>query len=217
MSDSNIKTNQSGFAALYLTLLILTASLALTASIFVLNLTQQKDTQNTVRSSQSYYLAEAGIEDAILRIKNSMPISSNYTVTIGSEQAAVSIASPNSNTRVIRAIGTKGNVSKTLEAQLSIQSVNPEFFYGAQAGAGGIELDNLSGITGNVFSNGSIGAEPGTEITGTVQVSGVGNKIDGAVIGENAYVNICDDSDVGGILYSAIQIGCSFRDRKSVV
>lgn len=177
MPDSNLKNNQSGFAALYLTLLILTASLALAASIFILNLTQQKDTQNIVKSSQAYYMAEAGIEDAILRIKNSMPISSDYVLMVDFGQTAVSIDSPNPNTRIIRATGTKGNVSKILEAQLSIQSVNPEFFYGAQAGSLGIVMENntriegAGGVSGNVYSNGSISGDNGATITGTVFIA----------------------------------------------
>jgi hypothetical protein len=175
------KKNQSpGFIALYLTVLILAVSLTLATGIFVLTSAQQKNTQNNVKSSQSYYLAEAGIEDAIFRIKNSMPISPNYIMAIDAGQAVVSIDSPNPNTRIIRATGARGNVSKTLEARLSIQTINPEFFYGAQAGDLGIKMENNSriegagGQPGNIYSNGPVeGSKEGGDsvITGTVFVA----------------------------------------------
>lgn len=171
------KNKSSGFIALYLTVLILAVSLTLAAGIFILTSVQQKDIQNNIKSSQSYYLAEAGIEDAILRIKDSMPISSNYVMTIGTGQAAVSITSPNPNTKIIRVIGTRGNVSKTLEVQLSIQSINPDFFYGAQAGNLGVTMENNSriegvgGQAGNIYSNGSVIGDSGATITGNVFVA----------------------------------------------
>jgi len=210
MPNFKINQSQSGFAALYLTILVLAVSLTLTTSIFVLTSVQQKGIKNTIQESQSYYSAEAGIEDAIWRIKNSKPISSNYVIVIDTGQAAVSISNPNLNTRIIRVTGTRGNVSKTLEAQLSIQSVNPDFFYGAQVGAGGIQMVNLSQIQGNVYSNGSILGSAGAQITGTAQVAGLGNKISNANIGGDAYANICENSTVGGQLQSSSQSGCSF-------
>jgi hypothetical protein len=178
--NRSINKGQSGFAALYLAVLILTISLTLTASIFVLTSVQQKNIQNIIQESQSYYSAEAGIEDAIFRIKNSKPISSNYVITVDAGQAAVSISNPNQNTRIVRVKGTRGNVSKTLEAQLSIQSITPEFFYGAQVGDLGLKMENNSwiegsgGQAGNVYSNGPIaGSEEGgsSVITGNVFVA----------------------------------------------
>ncbi len=123
------------------------------------------------------YLAGCGLEDAILRIKNSMPVSSNYTIIVDPGQVEVSIASPNPNTRIITATGTRSDISKTVEVQLNIQSVNPDFFYGAQAGTLGIVMENnariegAGGISGNVYSNGSISGDNGATITGTVFVA----------------------------------------------
>ena len=199
---------QSGFAAIYLTVLILAVSLTLTAGIFVLTSVQQKDIQNIIQSSQSYFLAEAGLEDAILRIKNSMPISANYIMSVDTGQAIVSIASPNPNTRIIRAKGTKGDVSKTLEVQLSIQTINPDFFYGAQAGTLGIVMENNSriegtlGQAGNIYSNGPVeGSEQGgnSVITGTVLVAN-GSLKDVTVLGD-AHANTITSSKICGNAY----------------
>lgn len=201
---------QKGFTALFVTLLVLTVVFSIGTSIFISAYGEQRIVLNAVKSSQAYYAAESGIEDAVLRLKQSLNLPSDYNLAVGGATAAVSADSPSQNNWVITSTGEKTGVFRKIETQLEISPIAPDFFYGAQVGAGGIELENLSKIVGNIFSNGNIVAESGTKITGTVQVSGAGNKIDGAVIGGDAYVNICDDSDVNGILYAASQTGCTF-------
>jgi hypothetical protein len=70
-------------------------------------------------------------------------------------------------------------------------------------------MDNLSKVTGNVFSNGNIQASSGTQITGTATVAGA-NTISSAVIGQDAYVESCVNSSVGGTLHATTQSGCTF-------
>ncbi|PIW35237.1 MAG: hypothetical protein COW25_00560, partial [Candidatus Nealsonbacteria bacterium CG15_BIG_FIL_POST_REV_8_21_14_020_37_12] len=64
----NPQKNQKGFAAFYITLLIMAVILGIAGSIFISTWGEQKISGNIVKSSQAYYIAEAGIEDALFRL-----------------------------------------------------------------------------------------------------------------------------------------------------
>lgn len=177
---SGFRFQERGFAAFLVTILILAAVLSIGTSIFILTYGEQKISKNITYSSRAYYAAEAGLEDAILRIKKAIPMSSDYVIVIGTGQAQVSVTSPNPNARIIRTTGTGGNISKVLEVNLSIESITPAFFYGAQAGTLGIVMENNSriegvgGQAGNIYSNGPVegSAQGGNSvITGDVFVA----------------------------------------------
>ena len=168
---------QKGFAVFYLTMLVMAVALGLTASVFALSASQQKIAQDAVRTSQAYYTAEAGVEDAVFRVKKMMDIPSEYTINIGQDAVNVSVDSPSQNRRVVTAVASANGAVRKMQTALSISAVNPEFFYGAQAGTGGIEMENnssiegLSGVAGNVYSNGSITGDSNAVITGDVFVA----------------------------------------------
>ncbi|MDO8663525.1 MAG: pilus assembly PilX N-terminal domain-containing protein, partial [Candidatus Wildermuthbacteria bacterium] len=168
---------KNGFAAIYLTVLVLAAVFTITISISVVAYGENKISKNAVKSAQAYYAAEAGLEDAIYRIKAQKSISSNYTITVGSSSTSVLVSSPSQNNRIVTASTSIGNVSRKIEIRLSIAAVNPEFFYGAQVGDLGIKMENNSriegagGTVGNIYSNGSVEGSPGATVTGTVFVA----------------------------------------------
>jgi len=169
--------NQKGFAAFFITILVLAVIFGIAISLTVLILGQERISRNTISSTQSYFAAEAGIEDAILRIQNLMGIISNYTISVGSASVEVLVDEPNQNTRIITAIGNKSNIFRKLESRVNIKTINPNFFYGAQAGILGIVMENNSriegtgGVAGNVYSNGPIDGDSGATITGNVFVA----------------------------------------------
>lgn len=168
---------QKGFAAFYIAILTLGAVFALSVSIFVLSWNQQRLAKDIIKSSQAYYAAEAGPEDAAYRIKNSMNIPAAYTIQVGAGAVDVSIEEPSQGVRVIKANGNKGGIFRKLETNMSIQDIEPEFFYGAQAGTLGIVMENnariegTGGQSGNVYSNGPIDGAAGAVITGNVFVA----------------------------------------------
>lgn len=168
---------EKGFAVFYLTILILAASLIISGSIFSMTLREQKIVKNITRSNQAYFAAEAGVEDAILRIKKFMEVPSKYALTVSSQSADIEIFSPNANTRIIQSTGTASNIFRKIESNLSVETINPSFFYGAQAGSLGIFMENNSriegvgGAPGNIYSNGSVEGDNGATITGNVFVA----------------------------------------------
>jgi hypothetical protein len=189
---------QKGFVALYLTILVLALVFGIVVSIYLLTLNQQKILRNITRSTQSYYLAEAGIEDALLRLKKKMNFSSPYSFKLGNGTTTVEISDIIGGSRTITSKGNISNTIKKIQVVYAISKQKVSFYYGAQVGAGGLIMGNGSKVLGNVYSNGSvIGA--GT-IQNSVIVAGNGNRIEGITVGEDATVFTCKNSIINGNL-----------------
>lgn len=127
-------------------------------TIGFINFNGLRSINNTVKSTQAYYAAEAGIEDALLRLREdpnidllNFPLEGinniNINVTIDS-----TIGSPN-----IISQADNGGVVRKIKVVSTVNNQGTEFHYGVRAGVGGIELgNNKSTVNGNVFSSGSI-------------------------------------------------------------
>lgn len=209
-SKIKIKNSQAGFAAFFVTILIFAAVFAISASIFILTYSEQKIIQNIIKSNQAYYAAEAGVEDALLRLAKPLNWSSPYRLNIGTDWATTTISNIIGGSRTITSQGDSLERIKKIQAVYKISSENVSFYYGAQIGDGGIEMDDSSVIEGNVFSNGSIIAETSnSEITGTVKVANIGNKIEKATVSADAYADICDNATIAGALYTNSNQACA--------
>jgi hypothetical protein len=121
-------------------------------------------------SKESFYAAEAGIEDAIYRLKSGLPISSSQTLNIGGKNVLVTV-SDELNGKAVTASGNANNYVRKVRTRL-VFGDGISFHYGIQAGLGGFYLYNSSSITGNVYSGGP--------------VIGNGNTISGDVISAGA-------------------------------
>ena len=174
----SIKINhQKGFAAYFIAILVLVAMIGIALSFTILTINEYKISSNIVKSSQAYFAAEAGIEDAILQLKKFLNVPPDYTIVVDKGSVEVSADSPSANSWVIVGNGNLGDAFRKLEAHLTISTINPEFYYGAQAGDLGIIMGNNSrvegagGVAGNIYSNGSVDGAPGATITGDVFVA----------------------------------------------
>jgi hypothetical protein len=194
----NFKKLNSGFAAFYALILILGIICVTTASIsFVVN-KQQKAVKNVVRSSQSYYSTEAGVEDALLRLRQEMDFSSPYSFEIAENKTAtVTISDEEAGTRTINVEGDVFDKIRKVRAVYKISDSGGSFNYGIQVGDGGLTMGNNSFVRGNVFSNGSVIVPTGVAyIDDSVTVARNGNRIDGLIIGMNAKAYSCFDSRI---------------------
>ena len=198
MSEQKNKNSKNGFAALYLTVLILAVIIAISVSISILTFGQQKISQNITKSSQAYYTSEAGVEDALLRLVKKMNWSSPYNLKVGNATATVEISDIVGGTRTITSKGNSLNRIRKIQIVYAISTQQVSFHYGAQVGEGGMIMGNGSQVLGNVFSNGSVTG--GGTIQNSIIVAGNGNKIDGITVGNDATVHTCKDSNIGGNL-----------------
>lgn len=193
-----MKNLNQGFSSIYLTILILVIIFETLVLILFFNLNQALISTNITRSFQSYYLAEAGIEDALFRLTNKINFSSSYNIRIAEGTSTVEISNIIGGIRTITATGNFSNRIRKVEVIYSISSKKISFYYGAQIGDGGMIMGNGSVVEGNVFSNGSITG--GGVIQNNVVVAGNGNKIEGITVGENANVHTCKNSRIYGNL-----------------
>jgi len=181
---------QKGFIASLATLLILIFMLGLAMSMSLLILERQKISTNTINATQSYYAAQAGAEDSLLRLKNypqTPPIS--YSVTVSNATTNVTIASLIGGSRTITSQGNNYGLIKTTQIVYSIDSNNISFYYGVDIGQGGLVMNNGSEVMGNVFSGGNISGS-GT-IDNNVVISGNGHSISGVAVTGDALVYSC--------------------------
>src|SRR4030043_252044 len=81
-----------GFAAFLMVILVLSIMIGIGASIINLTLGQQKISRNVVKSTQSYYAAESGVEDAILRLKKGENLPAVYGFIVGEAWTTTTVA-----------------------------------------------------------------------------------------------------------------------------
>ncbi len=172
-------------------------------SIFILTYGEQKIVQNIVKSGQAYYIAEAGIEDALLRLAQDMDFSSPYTLNIGDGSAFIEITEIIGGSRTIISQGDMKNRLRKIQIVYQVSTEKISFYYGAQVGEGGMEMGNNARVEGNVFSNGNVVAAQKGYIDHTIKVATIESRIEGLIVGKDAYTHNCKDCTISGTLYSS--------------
>ena len=203
------KYNQKGFVAFFIAILVLVIVFGIVLSISFLTLSQQKISSNIIKSSQAHYVAEAGIEDALVRLTKGMNFSSSYNLIIGQGTATIEISDLIGGSLTITSFGNVSDRIRKIRVIRIMSTKGVSFFYGAQAGDGGIDMEADSVIHGNVFSNGTIQAVTGTaKIDNSAIVAKSGNrlvKIEVGTLGnippDQARAHTCINSVINGDLY----------------
>ncbi len=162
--------NQSGFAALLATMVIMTVILIVVAGLSLVTLIEQKISANIVHSAQAYYAAESGIEDSLYRLIKGHNYSAANNFTVGSGSVAITISDVASQKNIL-AQGQKNERFRSLQVKLNTGDQGTSFYYGVQVGNGGLIMDNNSRVQGSIYSNGSIQGNQGATITGDAWVA----------------------------------------------
>lgn len=210
MNKKLSKKQQSGMASLLVAMIILSLGLIIVLALVFLMKHQQKISINISRSEQAYFAAEAGIEDALLRLRAGLNTPNVYNLVVATSAATVNVSDQIGGSRTITSQGTNNNVFRKLEIVQSLNGETVQFFFGAQIGNGGLTMGQSSTIDGNVFSNGSIVAGGGGNqlITGDVVIAQNGNRIEGINVNDptgtannDVHVHSCKNSTITGTLY----------------
>ena len=174
-------------------------ALGFVLSIVNITLNQQRTLSEITYSVQAYYAAEAGVEDALLRLQNGMNWSSSYSFEVGNASSTVTISSMIGGVRTIDAEGDATNRIRKIQTVYQLVSEGTSFNFGAQVGDWGLEMRHGAGIIiGNVFSNNTIfgiGTASGTAI-----VAGIGNELRDINVNENAEAYSCSGATILGNL-----------------
>ncbi len=116
-------------------------------------------------SRESYFAAEALVEDIVYRLNNSMDVASAESLTINNTTVSVEVTTTSSGKTIQTTGDTNGHIRKISTSVSTGSGVS--FSYGVQTGDGGFDIGGGSSVVGNVYSNGSIMSTDGGVITGT--------------------------------------------------
>lgn len=210
-----------GQAMMVATILFLVVSITIVFGLVGPILKQQKITSNLAFSRQSYFLAEAGIENVIQKFKTGKLVAPTETLTLDGNTVTITTSDTLDGKEII-AEGEVRDLFRTLRAEILLGS-GVSFHYGVQAGNGGLIMENSSSVSGNVYSNGSVtGDGPANNIIrGSVVSAGptgrfynahatssvFAHTIDTATIDRDAHYQVILNSTVSGSSFpgSAVQ------------
>lgn len=146
-------------------LFVVLAALAVLGGIAAPIQRDREAARNNERGKQSFYAAEAGVEDVLYRLKHGLAISPNETLLIGDSFANTSVADSLGG-KTVTAEGDLNNLIRRVGASLKTGD-GLTFAYAVQAGEGGFNLGNGATVIGNVYSNGDIKGHENSRITGS--------------------------------------------------
>jgi hypothetical protein len=173
---------------------------------------------------QSFYAAEAGIEDAIYRHRDGRAYSNTETFTIANTLVTMSRTLIIDTFEILASASSSNAVRRGL-VRLAVGD-GASFNFGLQAGNGGIRMSSNSNIYGNVFSNGSVtrNAGVGTQplVRGDIVTAGPGglvnnihatgsvwaNSIVSSIVDVDAYYQSIVGSTVSGAVCGPSNIHC---------
>ena len=187
----------SGQAMMISTILFLVVSVTIIFGLAGPILKQQRITSQSALSRQSYFLAEAGLEDVLYRLKTGQTVDANEVITLNGSTVTTVTTDTAEGKRVVASAVVNESVRK-IKVDL-IQGTGIAFHYGVQVGQGGLEMSNIAKIIGNVYSSGNIVGTNSARIQGTAIVSGPTGIIDGMDIdGDTWSHTIKGNATVGG-------------------
>ncbi len=186
---------EQGFVTLIMSIFVIVAMISIGSALSNMIISQHQISNALIKSLQSDTAAEGGIEDGLLRLRQTLPYLSPYGFGLASSTVQVTITSGiGSAMRIVSQADTQ-NIIKKIEAVYELNADKVSFFFGAQAGDGGVSMANGSRVKGNIFSNGSIVGSG--SVDNNVVVAKNGNRIEGLTVGENAMAYSCKDCQIG--------------------
>jgi Tfp pilus assembly protein PilX len=190
---------EHGYVISVIIFFVLIIMVTLAVSMGALASARQHASTNAISSTKSYYAAESGIEDALMRLSsNHQMASTSYTLTVGTTTANVTIPAIIGGSRAITSKGNSGVISRKIQAVYAVDSQTASFHYAVQIGPGGLSMGSGSQVQGNIFADGNISGS-GT-ITNDVIVAGAGNKLNGPHVNGNTLAPSCSSSTIDGNL-----------------
>lgn len=168
--------SQKGAALLIAILFFLIISVTIVVGSAGTVIGNRKSAQNLIKSKSSYFTSEAGAEDALYRVKKNKQISSPEITSLNDGTVSVTVTDSGGGEKEIIAAGDVSNNARNIKTSVTTGE-GFDFFYGAQVGEGGLEMKNntivqgVGGANGNVYSNGPVTGETGSDVTGNLTVA----------------------------------------------
>ena len=175
-ADKNKSKIKKGYVMLLTAIIFMMVSLIIIFGLATPTIKQIFASRDIWSAKQSYYLSEAGVEDVLYRIKDSV-MSANVglteTLTLDGYNAVTQITD-SFDGKIVTTLSDQNGYKKTIEAKV-IQGSGTSFNYGIFSGNGGFIITGGSSVTGNIYSNGDILGGSGVHITGSAIAASAGN------------------------------------------
>ncbi len=155
---------------------------------------QVQISRNLQQSKQSFFVAESLAEDITYRFKTGKSVSASESLTLAGAEASANITTAG-GTQQITVDGDVNSLARSVYIELS-QGSGIAFHYASQAGLGGFDLKNSSGITGNVYSEGPVIGAGGNIIGGDVVSSGQNGLVYGIHATSSVYAHAIGNSSL---------------------
>jgi len=157
-----------------------------------------------IASAQALAIAEAGVDETIYQLNQNPNYSGETNTSFGNGVYTSTISNINTNTKRITITGSVPNATNPTATKIvtmlaNINSSFVSFHYGVQVGSGGINLENLSIVNGNLYSNGSITG--GGTVTGDAIVASSTGLINGVTVQGTARAHSLSNCTVNGDAY----------------
>lgn len=198
-------SDRSGQAVLTAILFLLFASAAFLFSFSSIALKESRSSRVDVRAKQSYFLAEAAVEDVLWRIKNDKQYGSGGTLTLDGATATMTVTT-DGGTRIIESDGDVASARRKIKTTVTA-GTGVSFHYGVQVGDLGLKMGNNSSVIGNVYSNGDIdgGGSTNDSITGTA-ISAGSHLLKDVQVNGDAYADRFASCNIGGVAHYVTSI-----------
>jgi hypothetical protein len=117
---NNLTKDNNGLAAILVVIIIGAATLLMARGAAFLGLGELDMGQTSAKGNETYYLAEACLEEALLRLKiDNDFVVTDYVLPIGDKSCRLTVSGPNSE-KTITATGINGEYQKILHAEITI-------------------------------------------------------------------------------------------------
>jgi len=191
----------SGQVMMVATIFFLVLSMTIIFGLVGPLLRQRAGASQLLLSSQSYFLAEAGIEDVVYRLKTNLPVSATETLSLSGSSATITTTDTIDGKEVISSADVQSLVRK-LRTEVVLGS-GVSFHFGIQAGDGGLIMENTSSVSGNVYSNGTVTGDGPTNniIRGSVVSAGPNGFINNLYATSSTHAHTISNAKVDGNAY----------------
>lgn len=112
-----------GFVTLISVLTLGAVSLSIVLSLLFLGTDYTRTNTDTIRFSQAKYATETCVEEALERIRDSIPYSGIDTLILNNGSCTLEVTSTGGENRIIKATGVIGN--STRKIQITIDQITP--------------------------------------------------------------------------------------------
>ena len=163
-------SHQHGAALLIIVIFLLFISTVIISGFSLPLLREYKRAKDIIVSTEAFYLAEGGNEDAYFRLRNNLQVPASWTIVLNNATTTITVVT-NGDTREITSVADKDFYVRKVETIVSTTETDVEFHHGAQIGEGGVSMGENSKITGSIMANGTIQGDLTNIITGDVIVS----------------------------------------------